>query len=186
MIKILLGIVIGVGIGYYFQEDIEKYLEARQQSNQCVEEGGVWEENDCIFGDNQTVDLSEDVQNSDEQRSVARVGELAELVVVTSPVPNSDIDSPLAVTGMAPGNWFFEATAPIDVVDWNGKIITETYIQAEGNWMTEDLVPFSGVIVFDKEEFTPYTRATLILRRHNASGLPENDAAVEVPLTVSM
>ncbi len=52
--------------------------------------------------------------------------------------------------------------------------------------MTEDLVPFSGVIVFDKEEFTPYTRATLILRRHNASGLPENDAAVEVPLTVSM
>src|SRR6185436_520379 len=53
------------------------------------------------------------------------------------------VSSPLTVTGEARGNWYFEASFPAVLVDWDGKIIAQLPAQAQGDWMTQEFVPFS-------------------------------------------
>lgn len=117
--------------------------------------------------------------------------EKADLIRLDSPRPGAAITSPLEVTGEARGYWFFEATFPLVLVDWDGRIIAESYAEAQGdpagggvNWMTEDFVPFRGTIEFEKPEFIGdfSKRGALILRKDNPSGLPENDDALEIPV----
>lgn len=116
------------------------------------------------------------------QMSVSRTGELAERVVVSAPLPNSRIKSPLVIKGLAPGNWFFEASAPVVLTDWDGRIIAQSYITSEDDWMTTKQVPFSGVIEFTVDPEVYSDRGALILQRDNPSGLPEHDSAVEIPI----
>lgn len=107
-----------------------------------------------------------------------------DLIRVTSPVTGSVVTSPLTVVGEARGNWFFEATFPVYVTDWDGLIIGEGFATAEGEWMTTSFVPFTAVITFNTAEIRGHysNRGTLILKKHNASGLPEHDDALEVPI----
>ncbi len=105
-----------------------------------------------------------------------------EPIMITTPQPNESVTSPLLVSGQARGYWFFEATAPLLVVDWDGRIIGESYIQATDEWMTEDFVPFTGTIEFDVPEDIPYRRGAIIVQKNNPSDLPQNDAAVEIPV----
>jgi hypothetical protein len=86
---------------------------------------------------------------SSDQRPVSFTPESAqELIRVEQPVREARINSPLQITGQARGQWFFEADAPVVLTDWDGRIIAEGYIQAEGDWMTEEFVPFSGTLEF--------------------------------------
>ena len=107
-----------------------------------------------------------------------------ELISVTSPERGQVISSPFVVRGQARGGWYFEATFPISLVDWDGKIIADGYATAEGEWMTEDFVPFSATLTFTDpswdQEFSQH--GWVILNKSNASGLPEHDAAVEIPI----
>lgn len=104
------------------------------------------------------------------------------LITITSPVGNEMITSPVTITGEARGYWFFEASAPVVVTDWDGLIIGEGYIMATEGWMTEDFVPFTGTVTFTVPADTPYRRGTIIVQKDNPSDLPENDAAVEIPV----
>ena len=103
-----------------------------------------------------------------------------DLVVVTSPLPGETVSSPITIAGKARGTWYFEATAPVTLVDWDGLIVAEGYVTATENWMTEDFVPFEGTLEFSAKSL--YPRGALILRNSNASGLPEHDRAVEIPV----
>jgi hypothetical protein len=93
------------------------------------------------------------------------------------------------ITGQARGSWFFEASFPVMLTNWDGLIIAEGIATAKGDWMTMDFVPFTATLSF----VTPYAnnqptfmeRGTLILQRDNPSGLPENDAALEIPVRFS-
>lgn len=105
-------------------------------------------------------------------------------IKVTEPVSSQDISNPIVLSGEAQGNWFFEATAPVTVVDWDGRIIGEGYIEAEGDWMTVDFVPFTGVVSYDLPANSYSDRGTVIFSRANASGLPEHDVAAEVPVVL--
>lgn len=106
----------------------------------------------------------------------------ADLIRVDVPEPYATVTSPLTVTGVARGNWYFEATFPIDVVDWNGLIIGQGFAEATDDWMTTEFVPFEGTVTFEIPEDTPFHRGTLIIRKSNASGLPEHDDALEIPI----
>lgn len=110
-------------------------------------------------------------------------------LIVTSPTKNSVIMSPLTVTGSAPGFWYFEATFPIVVVNWDGLIIGEGYAQAQSEWMTSEMVPFIGTVEFDNGPSVVEGRqavvGALILQRDNPSGLPENDDAIEFSIRFS-
>ncbi len=105
-----------------------------------------------------------------------------ERVEVFLPQPYQTISSPVQVSGKARGYWFFEGSFPVMVVDWDGRIIGESFATAQSDWMTEDFVDFQGEISFSLPPETPYKRGMVIFQRHNASGLPEHDAAVEIPV----
>ena len=107
-----------------------------------------------------------------------------ERIQIEEPARGQAVESPISLSGEVRGTWLFEATAPVVVVDWDGRIIGESYIEAEGDWMTEDFVPFTGSVSYE-QELEPYSASgTVIFRKSNPSGLPENDAAVEVPVVL--
>ena len=99
-------------------------------------------------------------------------------IVLTSPRPGELISSPLLIEGKARGNWFFEASFPVILTNWDGLIIAESYAQAQDEWMTENFVPFKATLEFETPEL--YKNGSLILQKDNPSGLPENDAAYEI------
>ncbi len=101
------------------------------------------------------------------------------LVIVTTPVPNALISSPLTITGQARGYWFFEASFPVILKDSNNNTLGQGIAQAQGDWMTENYVPFTAVINF----LPPQTASgQLILQKDNPSGLPEHDDQIVIPV----
>lgn len=115
------------------------------------------------------------------QASVATPSEHA-LIRVTAPTPQQKVFTPIKLSGHARGYWFFEATAPVVVTDWDGLVIGEGYITAEGDWMTEDFVPFSGSVSYRLPSDTYSTSGTVIFKKSNPSDLPENDDSYEIPV----
>jgi hypothetical protein len=101
------------------------------------------------------------------------------LIVLDQPLDGQKVSTPLRISGKARGNWFFEASFPVVLTNWDGLIIAEGFATAQGDWMTEEFVPFSAEITFTPDT-TVSDRGTLILQKANASGLPENDDAYEV------
>ncbi len=112
----------------------------------------------------------------------AHIDSKANLIMVESPKRDTVVSSPITITGEARGYWFFEASFPITIVNWNGLIIGEGIATADGEWMTEDFVPFSATITYTLPADTPYRRGAIIFKKDNPSGLPENDNALEIPI----
>lgn len=96
--------------------------------------------------------------------------------------PGDAIRSPLTVKGEARGTWFFEASFPVRLLDGNGKEIAVIPAQAQGDWMTQDFVPFRAVLTFTIPA-TP--EGTLVLEKDNPSGLPEYADELRVPVRFS-
>jgi hypothetical protein len=103
-----------------------------------------------------------------------------EALQVTAPYPYREITSPLTITGQARGTWFFEASFPVVLTDWDGKIIAQGIATAKSDWMTENFVPFEAKLEFTKPVYN--NRGTLILKKDNPSGLPQYDQAYEIPV----
>jgi hypothetical protein len=101
---------------------------------------------------------------------------------VAYPVADQLVVSPLTVTGQARGTWYFEASFPVKLLDANGKVLVQTHAEAQENWMTEEFVPFTSVVIFPK----PTTATgTLVLEKDNPSGLPEYDDSRSIPVRFS-
>ena len=103
----------------------------------------------------------------------------ADMIQVTSPGAGATVSSPLVVTGRARGTWYFEASFPVKLLDGNGNQIAIAPAQAQGEWMTEDFVPFSVTLTYTKPA-TP--NGTLILQKDNPSGEPQFDAFISIPV----
>jgi hypothetical protein len=103
-----------------------------------------------------------------------------DLIFISYPLTNTEITSPLIVTGEARGSWFFEASFPVVLTNWDGLIIAEGIAQADGDWMTTDFVPFKATLNFTKPDYSD--NGFLILKKDNPSGLPEFDNALEIPI----
>ena len=71
-----------------------------------------------------------------------------DLIRVDSPRPNAVIQSPLQIQGEARGTWFFEADFPIELLDAEGQVIGMAIATAQGEWMTEEFVPFTASLTF--------------------------------------
>ncbi|HRH93640.1 MAG TPA: Gmad2 immunoglobulin-like domain-containing protein [Candidatus Peribacteria bacterium] len=94
-------------------------------------------------------------------------------------VKNGDtLKTGMVITGEARGNWYFEASFPVNLVDDKGVLLAAVPAQAQGEWMTDDFAPFSAKLVFT----TAAKSGTLILKNDNPSGLPENDKSIEIPV----
>jgi hypothetical protein len=117
--------------------------------------------------------------NSTKETETTAADATSDQIKVTNPLPNQAIQSPLIIEGEARGIWFFEATFPVKLLDANGNIIAAHFAQAQGEWMTEDFVSFKAQIEFEKPASDT---GVLVLEKDNPSGLPENDAKIEIPV----
>lgn len=115
---------------------------------------------------------------SDEEENNG-TNDLSDQIIVTDPVPDQLISSPLIITGEARGTWFFEATFPVTLFDSNGKVLALHYALTDEDWMTEDFIPFTANIEFDDPETTT---GFLILEKDNPSDIREYDAQIEIPV----
>lgn len=105
-----------------------------------------------------------------------------DLIRVREPKVNQLVSSPLLIRGEARGNWYFEASFPVKVLDANGKILAEIPVQAKGEWMTTNYVPFETSISF----LQPTTAVgEVVLQKDNPSGLPEHDNELRIPVRFS-
>ncbi len=141
---------------------------------ECLEAGNLVIETyplQCRHGDQV---FTEDIGNELEKSNLIRVN---------TPRPNEIIQNPFTIIGEARGTWFFGGSFPVVLTDWDGKIIGQGVATAESDWMTEDFVTFKATINFEAEENRDNKKGMLILRKDNPSGLPQNDDALEIPVT---
>ncbi len=179
LILIVLIAIIGVGFLFYNEakapsDDQNMPTTTGQVSattfDECVTAGGQIQESNprrCAIGG---VSFTEDLGN---------VPDKSNLITVTDLAPNQKIKSPLTVHGKARGTWFFEASFPVRVADADGNILGSGVAEANGDWMTEDFVPFTVKVTFTK----PATKeGSVTFLKDNPSGLPENEDALVVPV----
>lgn len=121
---------------------------------------------------------------TDTQATTTPVAQIPDLIVVDSPRPNDTITGhKVTITGRARGTWYFEASFPIKITrDSDGATLVEAPAQAQGDWMTQDFVPFSITLDVGDEPMLPL-KATIVLHNDNPSGLPENDKSLSIPVT---
>jgi len=111
---------------------------------------------------------------------IAGRGLARDLLKVSSPQPYAKVKSPLAITGQAVGYWFFEAQFPVKIFDADNKQLGQTPAQAQGEWTTDNFVPFSATLTFS----TSTTAAGyLVLEKDNPSGLPANANQLIIPVS---
>ena len=104
---------------------------------------------------------------------------LPDKLTIETPLANTVVTSPLTVKGQARGTWFFEASFPVKVLDADKKELGAGVAHAQGEWMTENFVPFEATIEFTKGAAK---NGFIIVAKDNPSGLPENDASFELPV----
>lgn len=102
-----------------------------------------------------------------------------DLIIIESPRPYGEISSPIVVEGRARGNWFFEASFPVKVIDQSGNVLGVMPVMTAEEWMTTDFVSFRAEVPFvgsdTKEGF-------VIFEKDNPSGLPEYADELRVPV----
>lgn len=104
-----------------------------------------------------------------------------DLIKVTEPQRGDKVGNTIEVEGEARGQWYFEASFPIDIVDANNVILAQGFAQAQGEWMTTDYVPFKGKITIPSEAVPqPGASLRIIFHKDNPSGLPENEDSVSL------
>lgn len=102
-------------------------------------------------------------------------------IILTTPKANASVTKKFTISGKAPGNWFFEASAPYMVTTAEGEKIAQGTLQAIGEWMTTDLVDFKAEVSTNPAYSGP---AFLVLLKDNPSGMPENDDSLEIPISI--
>ena len=162
-------VLVVAGALYWYEE--KDSLEAVSSFNECAEAGYPILESyppQCKTPDGRT--FTEDVGNELEKQDLIRI---------SNPRPNQTIESPVTITGEARGYWFFEASFPVKLLDGDGNTIASGIAQAEGEWMTENFVPFKAELTFPQPTTS---NGTLVLEKDNPSGLPENADELRVPV----
>ena len=103
-------------------------------------------------------------------------------IIVTYPSARAEVLNDFIVKGRARGTWYFEASFPVKILDADGNLVVQSYATAQGDWMTEDFVPFEAHLVFNNPQSET---GFLVLEKDNPSGLPENEAEIRIPITFS-
>jgi len=103
-----------------------------------------------------------------------------ESVVLTSPIANAAIVSPVTVSGTVPPGWMFEGQLPIKLLDNNRKLIAQGVGRevTPGSWQSSEPVKFTGTLTFT----TTAKSGFLLIENDNPSGLPENSKSYEIPV----
>jgi len=145
---------------------------------------GVWYANEYDFSlpyVNSPKETPQQNGNTTLQPQATYHNATADKIVVTTPLPGATVGNTFIVSGKARGGWYFEASFPIEVIDTSGMQIFLAPVQAQGEWMTAEFVPFTAQVSVPASYKGP---ATLVLRNDNPSGLLQNEASISIPITI--
>lgn len=95
--------------------------------------------------------------------------------------PNTKVHGVVSYRGVIKGGYFFEANIVINILDLNKKVLKASNAMAKTDWMTTEPVSFEGNI-----DFTGLPKGPTYFEIHNdnASGLPENDKSILIPIII--
>lgn len=123
--------------------------------------------------------ISQNPSQDSQTQSPIAVRDLNDLILVSSPLPDQEITSPLIVEGRARGIWFFEAVFPVVLMNQNGQVLAGSLATTQSDWMTEDFINFRAELNF---KLVPGGRGTIILKNNNPSGLAQNSRELKIPV----
>jgi hypothetical protein len=191
-ISAIVVIVILIGIYIYFRNNQQQYL-AVGNYEQCIAAGYPILDTypqQCKTPDNRTftnpnqppltaTSTATSTPTGTSTPDGATGTSTSNLITVSNVSSNQLVTSPFTVKGQARGTWYFEASFPVELVDAKGKSLVTKAAQAQGEWMTENFVPFTVTLTFSK----PATATgTLILHKDNPSGDPARDQSLRIPV----
>jgi len=102
------------------------------------------------------------------------------VILVSTPIRNSEVDSPLKVAGRARSDWFYEGTFPIFVYDSYDNLIAESHVSAQEYSVTDEFVKFVGDVQFGN--YIKGANGTLVLRKNFAPGVAKYDEHISIPI----
>ncbi|MFZ2049261.1 MAG: Gmad2 immunoglobulin-like domain-containing protein [Minisyncoccia bacterium] len=106
----------------------------------------------------------------------------ADLIQVELPYPEAVVGKEFSIMGKARGNWYFEASFPVVLLDKDGQVLAQGAAQAQGNWMTTEFVPFKIVLKVTNNNYIG--KGTLVLKKDNPSGDSSRDASVSFNINI--
>lgn len=112
-------------------------------------------------------------------RGIGNELEKTDLVRIAEPRPNTSVSGSVQIRGEARGPWFFEASFPVKLLNDQNEVIASSIATAEGEWMTEEFVPFTSELSVPE---SATGKGTLVLEKDNPSGLPENADELRIPV----
>ena len=120
------------------------------------------------------------VETPQNNADIGILGNGADLVYL-SILPKAKVSGILDLTGEVKGGYFFEANILVNVLDSNRNVLKQGHGTATTDWMTADPVTFTATV-----DFTDLSKGPAYLEIHNdnASGLPENDKSILVPIII--
>jgi hypothetical protein len=92
-----------------------------------------------------------------------------------------EVSGKVKVTGEIKGGWFFEGNILLNILDGNKKNIKSGHGTATTDWMTSGPVSFGAEIDVST---LPKGKAYIEIHNDNASGLPENDKSILIPIVI--
>ncbi len=96
-------------------------------------------------------------------------------------MPGTKVHGILSYRGTISGGYFFEGNILINILDANKKVLKNSNAVAKTEWMTSGPVDFEGNIDFTNIAKGP---AYIEIHNDNASGLPEKDKSVLIPIII--
>lgn len=130
---------------------------------------------DVTFTEESTTNGTEEptglIEHSSPKGAVVKLQDISDNELVTSP---------LRLSGEVRGSWSFEANFPVRLESASGETLAQGAATLEGDWMTDDYVPFNVTLSYEVPAGTE--TGNLILEKSNPSGLDENADSVSVPV----
>lgn len=126
----------------------------------------------------QQKDLDQAAIQSDQKSNTEHTSKNGQLVTITSPLANSQVTSPVQVTGIVPENWFNQEVFEIVLENSSGTVIAKTTADMVASDQAKS-ANFKAQLSWDGQETG---NGILRLNKANPSGLQANADQVEIAL----
>lgn len=117
-----------------------------------------------------------------EEKTYPAIEGNTEDLVSFSVLPGQEVSGILNVAGAVQGGYFFEANIILNILDEDKDLLRQTNGNAKTDWMTSGPVGFDSVL-----DFSGLKNGLAFIEIHNdnASGLPENDKSILIPVIIN-
>jgi len=111
----------------------------------------------------------------------AQAAAALDVATVTTPTADARVTSPLTISGVAPGNWYFENQFPVRLEDAQGQEIAAAPATPRVSWTDPGDKEFDATLTFSVTTDTP---ATLVLEE-DMPGEGETPRQTRVPVILT-